>query len=73
MFQREPPLMVEMLTTVGDLIRSVRRLTIVCSPSTICADVVTGSMARQGYPAWPCRPVTLMRSSSALAIAAPGR
>ena len=65
--------MVEMLTTAGDFIKLVRRLTTVCKPSTICDAVVTGSMALQGKPAWPCRPMTLMRSPSALALAGPPR
>src|SRR6266508_2086790 len=59
MLKREPPLMVETLTTAGDFIKSVRRLTIVCKPSTICDAVVTGSMARQGKPAWPRRPAAI--------------
>lgn len=72
-FPTEPPLMVVMLTTAGDFIKSVRRLTIVCKPSTICDAMVIGSTARQGKPAWPCRPMTLMRSPSALARAGPPR
>jgi hypothetical protein len=42
-----------MLTTVGAFIKSVRRLTIVWTPRTTCAAVVTGSTVRQGYPACP--------------------
>src|ERR1051325_7169220 len=73
MLKRDPPWNVEMLTTVGDFIRLVRRLTTVWRPDTICAAVVIGWIVLHGWPAWPWRPVTLMRNSSALAIAAPGR
>jgi hypothetical protein len=70
---RVPPLMVPIVTTAGDAVRSTLRLTMVCRPLTICAEVVIGSIVCQGMPPWPCLPVTLISRLSLLARAAPAR
>ena len=73
MFWRTPPRMVPRVTTAGSSVRSMVRLTTVCSPSTTCAAVTMGSTPAQG--AAPCvwRPSTVIFSVSLLAMVGPGR
>ncbi len=52
---------------------STERVIIVLSAVTISHATGTGSRARNGSLAWPPRPVTVTRSTSADAITAPGR
>ena len=73
MFSRTPPLMAPMVTTAGSRFRSRLRLTMVCKPSTIWADVTMGSTPSQGAAPWVCLPCTVILSLSLLAIVGPGR
>ena len=52
---------------------STRRVSAVCSAPTIAAAAGTGSSASCGADAWPPRPVTVTRTTSAAAITGPGR
>ena len=71
MFSRTPPLMAPMVTTAGSRVRSISRLTMVCSPSTTCAAVTMGSTPNQGIAPWVWRPLMVIFSLSELAISSP--
>ena len=73
MFSRTPPLIAPMVTTAGSRFRSSVRLTMVCRPSTICADVTMGPTPSQGAAPCVCLPCTVIFSLSELAIVGPGR
>src|SRR5690625_7063025 len=68
-----PPLIVPMVTTAGERVRLALRLTTVCTPVTICAEVTMGSMVLHGLPPCPWLPVTLMFNISLAAVVAPVR
>ncbi len=73
MFSRTPPLIAPTVTTTGSRVMSTWRLTIVCRPSTTCAAVTIGSTPCHGIAPCVCRPATVIRKLSALAIAGPAR
>ena len=65
-----PPWMAPMVTT-AESSGETSRATTVCRATTTWAAATTGSAARCGWPPWPPRPRTTMRSRSTAAMSGP--
>ena len=60
-------------TTAASSSKRSSRLTMVCKPMIICAEVVTGSTLFHGYAPWACLPLTTILNGSTAAMIPPWR